>query len=162
MKLLRHSSRWLARLSIGLTLLASTVMIGSLLLGVFFRYVVQSSLSWSEEVALLAFTWTVFLMSSLCVREDAHVRITLLDERLPPLARWALHQLIWLAIAAFGLVMVWTGYDFVGYTLGQVSPAIRYPSWLMDSAVAVAGGLITVHALARLSGPAAHAAGETP
>jgi TRAP-type C4-dicarboxylate transport system permease small subunit len=124
--------------------------------------VVQSSLSWSEEVALLAFTWTVFLMSSLCVREDAHVRITLIDDLLPPLPRWALGQVILVAIAAFGLVMVWTGYEFVGYTLGQVSPAIRYPSWLVDSAVAVSGALISVHALARLGPPSAPHPEATP
>lgn len=150
MQVLRQGSRLLARLSIWLILLAAVVMIGSLLLGVFFRYVVQSSLSWSEEVAILGFTWVVLLTASLGVREDSHVRITLIDDILPAKPRWALAQLILLAIAAFGLVMVWTGYTFIEFTLGQVSPAVQYPSWLMNSAVPVSGALITVHALARL------------
>lgn len=160
MHILRYSSRLLAQASIWLALLATAIMIGSLLLGVFFRYVVQSSLSWSDEMAILAFTWVVFLVSSLCVREDSHVRITLIDDLLPAKLHWALTQLILLTIAAFGIVMVWTGYDFVGYTLGQVSPALRYPSWLMNSAVVVSGALITVHALARLAGPTAAPGGE--
>ncbi|NLO79209.1 MAG: TRAP transporter small permease [Xanthomonadaceae bacterium] len=150
MHILDQISRLLARVSIWLILLASLAMVASLLLGVFFRYVVQSSLTWSEEVAILAFTWVVLLTSSLGVREDIHVRISLIDDVLPPRARWALTQLILLAIAAFGLAMAWAGYRFVEFTLGQVSPAVQYPAWLMNASVPVAGALIAVHALARL------------
>ena len=60
-------------------------MIGSLLLGVFYRYVLGDALVWSDEVAALAFTWTVFLFASALVRTGGHVRVTLLVDSLPAL-----------------------------------------------------------------------------
>lgn len=160
MRILDRISGQLARVSIWLILFASVVMVASLLLGVFFRYVVQASLTWSEEVAILAFTWVVLLTSSLGVRENSHVRISLIDDLLPPRVRWALMQLILIAIAVFGLVMVWSGYRFVEFTLGQVSPAVQYPVWLMNASVPVAGALIAVHAVGRLRRFASPATGN--
>jgi len=144
-------SRQLARLTMGLAVIAATAMVGSLLLGVFYRYVLQSSLSWTGEAALFAFTWVVFLASSLGVREGFHVRVSVIDGWLPAPLRAGLHRLILVAIAAFGGVLLWVGYDFAVFTASQVSPAIRYPLWLRNAAVPVAGALIVVHALARLT-----------
>src|SRR5690606_41459077 len=126
MHILDQISRLLARVSIWLILLASLAMVASLLLGVFFRYVVQSSLSWSEEVAILAFTWVVLLTASLGVREDSHVRITLIDDALPDKPLWSLAQLILLAIAVLGLIYEWTGYTIIEYTLSLMSPSVQY------------------------------------
>ena len=148
--LIDRISSWSCRLSLVVAVIAATVMVVSLLLGVFYRYVVQSSLSWTGEVALLAFTWVVFLVSSAGVREGFHVRVTLFDGMLPASARIWLHRLLIVVIGAFGAVLAWTGYDFSVFTSSQLSAAIRYPMWLRNSAVAVAGALIVVHALALL------------
>lgn len=144
-------SRQLARLTMAFAVAAATAMVASLLLGVFYRYVLESSLAWTGEAALFCFTWVVFLVSSLGVREGFHVRVTVIDGFLPPLLRGGLHRLILLAIAVMGVIMLWTGYEFAAFTASQVSPAIRYPLWLRNAAVPVAGALIVVHALARLT-----------
>ncbi|MGD8429849.1 MAG: TRAP transporter small permease [Ectothiorhodospiraceae bacterium] len=151
-RLIDAISLQLARLSMGVAAIAATVMVTSLLLGVFYRYVLQASLSWTGEVALFAFTWVVFLVSSLGVREGFHVRVTVVDGLLPEPALRVLHRLILLAIGVFGLVLLWTGYDFAVFTSSQVSAAIRYPVWMRNAAVPVGGALIAVHALARLLG----------
>lgn len=128
-------------------------MIGSLLLGVFYRYVLGDALVWSDEVAALAFTWTVFLFASALVRTGGHVRVTLLVDSLPALLGELVERSIMILIISLGLVMLWTGWNFAEFTAGQVSPAIRYPVWLRNAAVPVGGALISIHALILLVRP---------
>ncbi len=134
--------------------LTASVMVGSLLLGVFYRYILGDSLVWSDEVASLAFTWTVFLFASTLVRDHGHVRITLLVDALPPLISEVVERSIMLLILGFGLLMLWTGWNFAEFTSGQVSPAVRYPVWIKNAAVPGSGLLISFHALVVVLRPA--------
>lgn len=133
--------------------LTALVMIISLLLGVFYRYVLGDALVWSDEVASLAFTWTVFLFASALVRSGGHVRVTLLVDALPPLLGELVERGIMVLVLGLGLVMLWTGWNFAEFTAGQVSPAVRYPVWLKNAAVPVSGALIGIHALILLIRP---------
>ena len=72
------AGRWVVRISYLLGAMSALVMLGSLLVGVFYRYVLDASLAWSDEVATLAFIWTIFLFSSALVRDFGHVRVALL------------------------------------------------------------------------------------
>lgn len=133
--------------------LTALVMIISLLLGVFYRYVLGDALVWSDEVASLAFTWTVFLFASALVRTGGHVRVTLLVDALPPILGELVERGIMMLVLCLGLVMLWTGWNFAEFTAGQVSPAVRYPVWLKNAAVPVSGALIGIHALIQLIRP---------
>lgn len=132
---------------------AALIMVLSLLLGVFYRYVLEDALVWSDEVAALAFTWTVFLFASSLVREGGHVRVTLLIDALPPVVSELLERGIMLLIFGFGLLMLWTGWNFAEFTVGQVSPAVRYPVWFKNAAVPAGGLLISIHAFILLVRP---------
>lgn len=140
----------MTRLIQALAILATVAMAGSLLLGIVYRYILQDSLAWSDEVALLCFTWMVFLTAALAVRDNSHVRVEVLDNILPAGLNWFLNQLIWIAIALTGAYMVWMGTEFVSFTFGQTSAAIRYPTWLRDTSLPVSGALIILYALANL------------
>lgn len=151
---------WLRRLDDGITsvvragaVLTAAVMISSLILGVFYRYVLDNALTWSEEVAMFCFSWLTFLTAALMVRENGHVRVDLIASILPPRAWWLLNQVIWVLIALIGLYMAWTGYQFIFLTMGQTSPAIRYPVWLRDVSLSVGGVLVSFYALRNLGLP---------
>lgn len=134
-----------------LAILSAVVMIGSLVLGVFFRYVMQNSLSWSDEAAMLCFSWLIFLTAALMVRENGHVRIELVEAIIPQKAYYLLGEIVWIVIALVGLYMAWTGFQFISLTMGQTSPAMRYPIWLRDASLPIGGVLITLYALLNLS-----------
>ncbi|MDN5842077.1 MAG: TRAP transporter small permease [Alcaligenaceae bacterium] len=163
-KLLDQIDLWLTRLIQILAVAVTVVMVASLLTGVVYRYILQSSASWSGEVALLAFTWMVFLTAALMVRDEGHVRIDIIEKVLSPALNFLLSQIIWVAIVFTGLFMVWTGLNFIDFTTGQHSPAIRYPIWLRSSAFPVSGVFIAFYALRKLSrAPQKRAAGpEAP
>lgn len=156
-------SRHLAALTTLLGCLCALVMALALIAGVFYRYVLNASLTWADEVALLAFSWSVFLFASELVRQQSHVRITLLVERLPPTMRSLFERLSLLLVATFGALMLWAGWKFASFTAHQVSAALRYPLWLQSASVPVSGALIMLHSLPQLMQPtSAPAQGVTP
>ena len=59
-----------------LTLAAGT-MIGAIFLQVFFRFVVQSPLYWTEELSRYSFVYVVFIGSAWAGKKHMHLRILL-------------------------------------------------------------------------------------
>jgi TRAP-type C4-dicarboxylate transport system permease small subunit len=148
-----RASAALNRIAIFLAVIMAVLMIGCLCAEVFFRYVLRHSLPWSEEVALLLFTWVVLLFGSIGVREAFHVRISLVVNLLPERGRIWLERLTLLAIAAFGILLLKAGWDMALRNWTQVAPATRYPLPLLYGSIPVMGALIALHACARMIRP---------
>ena len=53
-------------------------------LQVVFRYVIEGSLPWSEELLRFLFVWTTFLGAGIGVRKGAHLGLTIIVNNLPP------------------------------------------------------------------------------
>lgn len=126
------------------------VMLGALSAQVLLRYAFNVTLSWSEELSLGLFTWTVLLMAALGVREGFHVRMSLAIQRLPAGARLRAEQAIHLATAAVGAFLAWSGWRYFVDTHGSTSAAIGYPIELLHASALVCGVLITLFALEAL------------
>lgn len=65
-----------------LVIASMTVMLIVVSGQVFFRYALNLSVDWAEEVSRLSFVWSVFLAVPLGVKRGAHVGIALLTDRL--------------------------------------------------------------------------------
>ncbi len=98
--------------------------------GVFWRYVLNDALSWTEEVAKLAMVWLTFTGAPLALVAGGHVAIEMLPRLLPRRLRHLLLTLVLLIVAVVLAVMVWRGTTFAwnGRTqvvamLGDVSMA---------------------------------------
>jgi TRAP-type transport system small permease protein len=138
-----------------LTELASLVLTGGfllcLVLQIVARYVFNAPLSWTEEMAVFLFVWTMLLLASLGVREGFHVRLEFLSPLLPSDAwRAGLETLLTAAIAVFGVIMTVTGWQLVELVWGNTSAAIQYPMQALYFAGPISGLLIVVHAVAIL------------
>src|SRR5262249_48299731 len=91
---------------------ATTVSFAAvMLLGVFFRYVLNNSLVWSDELALILFVWATFFSISSGYLHGAHVKVDVFVEMLP--AAWQSK----VSTVAVGL----TG----GYLLGLLASSIE-------------------------------------
>src|SRR3972149_11245738 len=62
--------------------LATVAFAFTMLEGVFFRYVLNSSLAWSDEVALMFFIWAMFLSIASGCLHAKHVNLDLLLRKL--------------------------------------------------------------------------------
>ena len=151
MQLIESLSFNVARLTKWIVVAAAAVMMASLVLQIIFRYLVGSSLVWSEELALFLFTWVILLTGSLGVREGFHVRLMIVRNVLPEGVRKVTDALTHLVAGVFGGLVVYSGYHYLDSTLGQVSAAVRYPIEYLHAAAPVCGALIVLHVIANLA-----------
>lgn len=77
-------------------------------LQVLFRYLFDTPLGWSEEVARFAFVWLSFLGAASLVRSDGHIRVSLLVDALPT-AGWIVARVIQYAGALLCVVIFLIG-----------------------------------------------------
>ncbi|QAA94224.1 TRAP transporter small permease [Pollutimonas thiosulfatoxidans] len=122
-------------------------MLAALALQVAMRYVANSPLAWSEELALLAFSWVVLLSTALGIRNATHARLAVWDNLLPRAIVRLLNGLIALAIAGFGLYLTIGGLDYAQMSLGMTSAAIAYPMVWLNVSAPVCGVLLILFAL---------------
>lgn len=59
------------------------IMIANVSIGVFYRYVLNNSLSWIEELARYLMIWFAFLGMSLALKEERHVGINVFVDLFP-------------------------------------------------------------------------------
>ncbi|MGE5794088.1 MAG: TRAP transporter small permease [Bacteroidota bacterium] len=98
-------SRALDRLDLAakwLIIAAMAVMIVVVSVQVALRYLLNTSLDWSDEVSRLLFVWCMFLAIPLGIREGAHVGIELLVGHLP--AAWRRLLVKAMAVVAGGMM----------------------------------------------------------
>jgi TRAP-type C4-dicarboxylate transport system permease small subunit len=126
------------------------VMLGALSAQVLLRYAFNFTLSWSEELSLGLFTWTVLLMAAQGVKDGFHVRMSLVIQRLPSGPRLWAERAIHLATTAVGCFLAWSGWRYFADTHGTTSAAIGYPIELLHASALACGALIALFALEAL------------
>jgi len=79
------------------------------LLGVFFRYVMQSPFMWTEEVARYLLVWLGFTAVSLAFWQERHIKVDLLSRILPKFLATLLNRFVDLLVALFMIVLLYQG-----------------------------------------------------
>lgn len=132
---------------LGLTLLVLLVMLAQ----VFFRYVLNSSLQWSEELAVWGMVWMVFVGSVLLVRRSEHISITTLVRYAPATVRPFLVIFNKAAALVFLVIVGYYGIEVFGGTFHARSPSIGLSTRWIKLAIpvgAVLMAVVAVHAIA--------------
>jgi len=147
----------LNRLSRGLNLRVQTLvasmgiaMASIVAIQVFFRYVLNHSLFWSEELARLLLVWLTFFGATVAYYHHAHPGVDGLFRRLSPVWQKGAACLTHLASLGLFAVMMVSGVAFAWFVRLQITPALHLPKWVVMCAVPVAGFIFTVHCLAFL------------
>jgi len=110
------------------------------------RFVLQSSLPWSEELARYLMAWAVFIGASIAAADGAHIGITALVDRF---SRKTSHNVRLVAVIfslIFAILMVYLGIIIIGFLIktGQQSPSMRIPMYIPYGSVAFGGLLMTI------------------
>jgi TRAP-type C4-dicarboxylate transport system permease small subunit len=100
-----------------------------LALQVFYRYVLQIGLSWSEEVSRFLFIWFAYVSASYAVQMGTHIRVGFIVDLLPKkIARAVkvLSDLLWigfnLTVVVSGLLLIHSMIKFPVYSTSLVLP----------------------------------------
>jgi TRAP-type C4-dicarboxylate transport system permease small subunit len=118
--------------------------------GVFWRYVLNDSLVWSEETAKFLMVWMVFAASPIALAHGSHAAIDALPAALPARARDALFALIHLLILGFVYVLITQGYGFAVNARVQTTPTTGISMMVVFSAMPVGGVLLGMIALQQM------------
>ncbi|MEM8814388.1 MAG: TRAP transporter small permease [Pseudomonadota bacterium] len=131
---------WLA--GAGLVAMSATI-----LWQVFARYVLNASPSWSEQLALYVLVWTVLLAAAAGVREQYHIRITALEQRLGEATGRRLRLAAHTITAAMGACLFTYGSELVLALWAYPIPTLGLPRGSAFACVPLAGALMIAFSL---------------
>ncbi|MBC2703579.1 TRAP transporter small permease [Desulfobacula sp.] len=114
---------------------------------VFFRYVLNHSLFWSEELARFLLVWLTFLGASSAYYRKVNPGVDFLYAKLSPLLRKLSSICTHLASMALFIVMIIYGYQFAWFVRLQISPALQIPKWIILSIIPISGVILMIHAV---------------
>lgn len=122
-------------------------MAGVVCTQVFFRYVLNDSLFWSEEVARYLLVWLTFLGATSAYHRGVHPRIESLAVLLPFKIRTGVRVITHLVSLALFIGMIVYGVQFAHFVRLQISPALNLPKWVVTAIIPVSGFILCVHNL---------------
>jgi C4-dicarboxylate transporter DctM subunit len=116
-----------------------------MLMGVFFRYVLNNSLVWSDEIGLMLFVWATFLSIASGYLHGKHVNLDLLVNALPP--AWQSRFAVIAEGLALGFLAALTvsSVQNVPLVAGIRSDALRWPMMIPFLAIPVACAIMDLH-----------------
>jgi TRAP-type C4-dicarboxylate transport system permease small subunit len=112
-----------------------------ILLQVFFRYVLNDSLFWSEEVVRYSLVWGVLLGAALVAYDRGHIKIDIVGPFLPAGGQRVLQFIANSCTLAFLLILAYAGWDFTERTWFQSSASLGVPMRAVYLALPVGAAL---------------------
>ncbi|MCB1341683.1 MAG: TRAP transporter small permease [Pseudooceanicola sp.] len=136
-------SLWLA----GIGLVAMTAAIAA---QVFWRYVLNNSLIWSEPASVMIMGWFIFLGAAVGIREGYHLSFDVLLYILPPGFKPWLHSLSDVAVGGFGLGMMYYGWELAAKVSNNMMASLGISDAFNFAPIVVGGFLIVIFSLERI------------
>ncbi|MCE2971256.1 MAG: TRAP transporter small permease [Burkholderiales bacterium] len=133
-------NRWLL-----IGLLAAMVVVVFANVGM--RYLLGTSVIWSEEVARHLMIWLTFVGSGLALRSGAQIGIDSLQDALPPRAARALRALLAAGMLLLFVALAWYGVDYALRTRFQISAALGISMFWVYSGMPIGCALLAAHLL---------------
>ena len=100
---------------------------------VFFRYVLNHPLAWTEEATLIAFIWTVFWSAAFMVPIREHVTFDVVYEIVPDKVRRIFTIITMALIAIAFLILVPYTFDYLQFLTRKKSSVLHVPMYWIYS-----------------------------
>lgn len=114
-------------------------------LQVFMRYVMENSLSWSEELARFCFIWLVYIGISYGVKRAKHVRVEAILSVLKRRGKFVINLIANVLFLYFAIYATYYGFSIMNsiQATGQTAPALGIPMSIMYLGMPI-GMLLTI------------------
>ena len=99
---------------------------------VFARYVLDSSMSYAEEIAYFCFTWSVFFGVCVVYKNQGLIAIGVLVDHLPKKLQLIVRTITFLALFIVNVVLVYYSMILATGAWDRVTPALRIPYFYID------------------------------
>ena len=123
---------------------------------VVFRYLLQTSLSWSEELARFLLMWLACLAGAYAFKTRSHFALRFVVDRFSPPAQKAIGAMVTLIVVTFLAVFAYQSFRFTLEVRDMLSPAMQISMAIPYSSACV-GSLLAIYYVVRtwLSDPEA-------
>ena len=142
-RVLRALAEWPAAL-----LVVAEIVVLSL--GVISRYVLQSPLTWSDELASVLFLWLAMLGAVVAMQHGEHMRLTVFVARLSEGQRRQVESVVACLTVLFCAALMWPAIEHMNEQWVILTPALEIPDALRVAAVVVGLGLMLLQSLLQL------------
>ncbi len=123
------------------------VMVIVVFLQVVFRFVLHSSLPWSEELSRYILVWLSFLGAAIGVRRGSHIGVEVLVSLFPKTLKVTATLFVHAVSIVFFTLIIFYGYRILAIVSRQLSPAMEWPMSIPYSAICVGGVLMLLYAM---------------
>ena len=137
----RSVNHWVEYVLFGLGFAISVVVA----IQVFFRYALNHSLFWSEELARYLLVWLTFLGASVAYRRKVHPGIDIVYARMPSSIQRTVSIFIHVISTILFGIMIFYGCQFSYFVRLQISPALYLPKWFVFSIIPLSGIIFMIH-----------------
>ena len=110
---------------------------------VFFRYVLNNSIPWAEELCRYLFVWLVFMGAGLGLVKRAHIAVDVIPNMIPNRFRKYYQMLLDVAVLVVSIFLLRYGYTLAMANFNQSSPAMQIPIGYVYFGI-VTGALIMI------------------
>lgn len=143
MKSIALMTGWLGNIALylsGAGLILMTILISA---QIFWRYILNDSITWTEPGSVMVMGWFIFLGAAVGVREGYHLSFDVFLMVLPQRAKLICHSISDVVIVAFGCGMIWYGGQLIEKTAMNAIPSLGI-SGAFDFLPLVGGGVLLV------------------
>jgi len=117
---------WIGKLLEVVTTLCLVATVSITFLQVIFRYVLESPLSWSQEVSMMFFVYSIFFGTAFATKEGEHLEVDLLDNA-PQFVKQITSVLRFVVVGLMIILLLVTGINLVrgNFSSGQMLATIE-------------------------------------
>jgi C4-dicarboxylate transporter DctQ subunit len=126
-----ETARWLRRRAENVAVALISVMFATFILQIFFRYVMNDPIGWSEEVIITAWLWTVLWGASFVLSEAEEIRFDIVYSIVSERVRRVFTVITSIALVALYGVSLPAAYSYVSFMKVERSAYLHVPiDWL--------------------------------
>ena len=141
---------WVGKITEIGAIICCVIITIDIILQVFFRYVLNNSLQWSEELGVFVMIWMVFLGSSLLMKKSEHIKITALIRLLPWWMKVSLNIFSRIVCIGFLVFVAYHGFKVFLSGVNATFPSIGISTKWVKVAIPIGAILMSVDAIRSL------------
>lgn len=123
-----------------------------IILQVFMRYVLENSLSWSEELARFCFVWLIYIGISYGVKKAKHIRVEALLAVFKRKGKYIINMIAYILFLFFAIYAVYYGFSIFSLIkeTGQLAPSLGISMSIMYLGMPVGMVLTCIRIIQRM------------
>ena len=127
--------------------IAITIVVSSAFYGVISRYILNNPVAWSNEVATISFTWTVFLGAAAAWKNNKHIHLDLAYNIMPKFMKKISDLLRSIILSIFFIFTLYLAIKFTISAYNKPTAILRIPFSYVDAAVVLCFASIIIRSI---------------